>query len=327
MNTPKGLLKFMSENITYGYLGDDGKIHLPSESDFNDVWFKTYVLENYEDLLKTKVGNCWDQTEFERTWFTNHSYEVKTFYEQVLLDYENPYPIHAFLVFKNNGKWYWFENSDSDNRGIHSAKNLVELLDYQLDTYKKFLIRDYKITKVELDKICLFEFDKPKEHVSAEGYIMNATNNMNIAYMKKYLYQNNNKPKYLFHGTPKKLDVIETRWSHDSKNVKENIDNAVFLTPSLISASAYAFKDSIKKNSKDLDWDFDINNHGRLPVMVMKNVCIPNNLEGYIYVFEINSSFENDPVGSMQYKSYKDIKPMEVLKVKYEDFEKYYERK
>lgn len=39
-------------------------------------------------------------------------------------------------------------------------------------------------------------------------------------------------PKYLFHGSPKLLEMIEQRQSHDSNNNKLNEDFAVFLTPS-----------------------------------------------------------------------------------------------
>ena len=54
-------------------------------------------------------------------------------------------------------------------------------------------------------------------------------------------------PKYLFHGSPKFLKTIEQREAMDSSGNFENEDFAVFLTSSFLVATAYAFKDQIKK--------------------------------------------------------------------------------
>jgi len=325
--TPRELLNYMSNNINYGYLGKDNKVHLWSDPDFNDVWHNEYVLENYDDVLRTKVGNCWDQVEFERTWFLSRGYKIMTFYEQVILDYDNPYPTHSFLTFNENDKWYWFENSDGSNRGIHEFNSLNELLDYQLARYRLFLKNNFNIKEEEINKIKLFVYYEPKYHSTADEYIDNIINGINIMDIREYIFQDENNPKYLFHGSPKKIDVLEKRQSHDSDNNPNNIDNAVFLTSSFITATAYAFKDSIKEASKDLSYDFNINNYGEIPIMVMENVIIPENLEGYIYVFEKDDSFENVPIGSFQYKSHSNLKPNKVLKVNYKDYKNNYKIK
>jgi len=105
--------------------------------------------------------------------------------------------------------------------------------------------------------------------------------------MKKYLEQDIDNPKYLFHGSPMKLDIIRQNLSNDSNNESVNIDYAIFLTPSFLVSTAYAFKDTIKLNSKDLDWSFNINNINDYPIMKMKNVRVDNNILGYVYVFSM----------------------------------------
>ena len=58
----------------------------------------------------------------------------------VKLDYNNNYPTHSFLIFKDkDNSWNWFENSDFENRGIHRFNSIDELLKYQYDKYLKFL--------------------------------------------------------------------------------------------------------------------------------------------------------------------------------------------
>ncbi len=142
-----------------------------------------------------------------------------------------------------------------------------------------------------------------------------------------YLNQNNNNPTYLFHGSPILLSNLEPKQSHDSNNNSHNIDTAIFLTSSFLTATAYAFKDTIKQCSlaNNLKYDFSINSHGEIPILVMNNVIVPDNLKGYIYVFKYDDKFTNDPQGSLQYKYYGNLEPIKIINVNYNDFKQYYE--
>ena len=179
IKTPEELLNFMSNNINYGYLGKNGRVYHYDDPDFNDDWEDEYILENKNDILNNLHGNCFDQVEFERDWFLSKEYEIKTLYEMVKLDYDNIYPTHSFLVYKDNDCWYWFENSDFNNRGIHKFNSFDELLKYQYNKYIEFL-KTFNITDEEIEKIIITEFDKPKEHISAEEYLNHVINSKQI---------------------------------------------------------------------------------------------------------------------------------------------------
>lgn len=170
IKTPEELFDFMSKNINYGYLGKNGRVYHYDEPDFDTEWYTQYVLENSNDLLNNLYGNCWDQVEFERDWFSKHGYELKTIYKMVSLDYDNNYPSHSFLIYKDNDDWYWFENADFNNRGIHKFRSYDELLNYQHEKYVEFL-KTFNIKENELKKIITTDFDKPKNHCSAEEYL------------------------------------------------------------------------------------------------------------------------------------------------------------
>ena len=176
---PEELLNYMSNNIKYGYLGKSGRIYHYDDSDFNLDWYQQYILENKDDLLKNLYGNCWDLVELERTWFLENGYVIKTIFEMVELDYENIYPTHAFLAYKDNNHWCWFENSDFNNKGIYKFNTFDELLNYQ---YKKYieLLKTFNISNKELEKIIITEFDKPKEHCSAREYLNHVINSKQI---------------------------------------------------------------------------------------------------------------------------------------------------
>ena len=87
----------------------------------------------------------------------------------------------------------------------------------------------------------------------------------------------------------KLLKEIEPRQAIDSNNNLENEDCAVFFTSSFLIASAYAFKDEIKKISADLPWNFEIGGNARTGEIniVMDNINIDDDLNGYIYVVQI----------------------------------------
>ena len=180
IKTPEELLEFMSNNINYGYLGKNGKVYHYDDADFNSDWYSEYILENKDDILKNLHGNCFDQVEFERDWFINNGYEIKTIYEMVNLNYENVYPTHSFLVFKNkNGKWCWFENADFNNRGIHKFDSFNDLIRYQYNKYLEFL-KTFNISNDEIKNIIMTIFDKPKSHISASEYLNHVTSSKRI---------------------------------------------------------------------------------------------------------------------------------------------------
>lgn len=171
IKTPNDLLDFMEHNIKYGYLGRNNKIYYHGDNDFDNDLVSNYVLESKEELLKNHCGNCFDQVEFERDWFINNGYEIKTIYEMVLLDYKNNYPVHSFLVYKDeDNSWCWFENADYNNRGIHKFNTFDELIKYQNEKYIE-LLKTFNISDLEIEKIIVTEFTKPISGIGFNEYI------------------------------------------------------------------------------------------------------------------------------------------------------------
>ncbi len=56
----------------------------------------------------------------------------------------------------------------------------------------------------------------------------------------------------------------------------------------------------------------------------MNNVVVDDNLEGYVYIFNYSSEYEHTNENSIQYKSHKNIKPIDVIKIRFADFKRYY---
>ena len=98
----------------------------------------------------------------------------------VILDYNNNYPTHSFLTYKDNNKYYWFEYADLANIGIHEFNSEKELIDYQITKYISFLKNEFNIKEKELSKIRLYNFLKPTEKLSAREYIDFVTSGKSI---------------------------------------------------------------------------------------------------------------------------------------------------
>lgn len=166
IKTADGLLIFM-DKINYGYLSKNGKVYLNNDGD----WYLEYILENTSDILTTMTGNCFDQTELERDWFIKNNYYVETYFEMVNLDYENTYPTHSFLIYKNNNNnWYLFEHADYENKGIYEFTSKEELLMFQMNNYISYL-KTSNISDLELSRVILRKFERPKEHIDAKEYL------------------------------------------------------------------------------------------------------------------------------------------------------------
>ena len=121
--------------------------------------------------------------------------------------------------------------------------------------------------------------------------------------LKEYLEQDIWKPRYLFHGSPYEIDILEPRKSTDTKN-KENEDNAIFLTSWFINATAYAFRNKLKEMNEH--YNFKMNKNGELPAMNFQVENLPDDLYGYVYVF-------NEDVVKVYYKDFADYFSRESL--------------
>ena len=145
-----------------------------------------------------------------------------------------------------------------------------------------------------------------------------------MEFLKKYLEQDIFAPRYLFHGSPYEFEVLEPRQSKDDSN-KENEDNAIFLTSSFINAAAYAFRNKLKEINSH--WSFSINNKGELPAMTFSVDNLPEDLYGYIYVFEKdNDMIKDEQEQTTQYRCYHELEPIDVVKVYYKEFASYFNR-
>lgn len=172
----ESFFKYCQNEFKYGWIDQDGNRHIG----VNDG--KTYCLQSPDELVKSKLGICWDRTELYRDYFDSMTdLKFETYY--LLYDDGKGCPSHTILVYYKDDKVYWFEpmfqNCDCYYSGIHEYKNIDELLiDFKNVWIKDAILNKFILRKYRESSISIYKYDKPKYHINGfemRNHINNST--------------------------------------------------------------------------------------------------------------------------------------------------------
>lgn len=157
-------------NIKYGWKDKYENIHYNVDETFSS----NYVLETPDEVVKNKVGVCWDQVELERILFEEINIKFNTYF---IVHYDNDKcPTHTFLIYKDNNSYYWFEHSWEMFRGIHAYKTEKAALK---DIKNKFI--SYELNGNYNDNnLCLYKYKKPKYGIDCLNFYKHCEQGENI---------------------------------------------------------------------------------------------------------------------------------------------------
>lgn len=161
----------LMDNIEYGWVDTLNHSH---DREF-ELMFTNYHLQTPQEIIKNKVGVCWDQVELERFYFKPHTMNTKTFF---IVHYDNnECPTHTFLTYEKDNKYYWFEHSWEVHRGIHEYPSLDSLLK---DVRSKFIIHELN-NNYNSNNLVIYEYSKPKYHLSVTEFISHCEQGIKIS--------------------------------------------------------------------------------------------------------------------------------------------------
>lgn len=132
----------------------------------------------------------------------------------------------------------------------------------------------------------------------------------------KYLNQDYENPKYIFHGDKQLVDVLITNKSTDNFGKAMNEQEAVYGSSIFTGAIPYAIKG---KGKYDCEIGYRPDN---LKMKIFYGV-IPEDDYGYIYVCDAIDFVRCED--TCQFVSYTEVKPIEIIKVYYRDFKECFE--
>lgn len=148
----------LMNNIEYGWIDKDHNKH----NHLDDSYSKTYMLQSPSELIRNKLGVCWDQVELERYYFSN--IDTKTYF--IVYYDKDKCPTHTFLTYIKDNKHYWFEHSWERFRGINEYNSEEELL---LDVKNKFIKYELK-NDIDEDFLVIYQYSKPDNNISTEQF-------------------------------------------------------------------------------------------------------------------------------------------------------------
>ena len=152
-------------DIEYGFKDENGVNLIDSEKMDTDFSSFCYLLSP-EELLISKCGVCWDQVELERKLFNDSGIDCDTYF--IYIDDKKGLPSHTFLTFQLGGKYYWFEHSWYDMKGVHEYDSLKALLS---DVKIKFV--DSRKNEIDMSlnyDIYIYKYRRPKYHISCDEF-------------------------------------------------------------------------------------------------------------------------------------------------------------
>ena len=156
------------KDISLGYRDRNGNKYILLRGDFR----KNYYLQSPSELLESKIGLSIDQVELERELLGKLGLVLRTYYI-VYSDLDNEIS-HAFLVYKDNGKYYWIENAWYKYKGIHEYDSQNELL---ADVGDKFI---KLIDKGDINKIKLYSYDKVRYGINFNTFVSEVINGKRV---------------------------------------------------------------------------------------------------------------------------------------------------
>ncbi|MDE7346958.1 MAG: transglutaminase-like domain-containing protein, partial [Muribaculaceae bacterium] len=133
--TPSDLLNWMKDNISYGWLDENGVKTGTGSHDSSDKMYREYRLQSPAQLVTSGIGVCWDQCELERVWFKYHGYKFAVIFVEI--DDDEGKPTHTFLIFHDKGKVKWFESSWGQMGGIHSFPDAESAVKHAVQKFKE----------------------------------------------------------------------------------------------------------------------------------------------------------------------------------------------
>ena len=140
--------------IQYGWVDKDGVKH----TDW--AHYEKYMLKLPDQLLKSRIGVCWDQVELQRKLFADAGIATRSFF---IVHYDGKMnPTHTFILFEHNNKTFWHEHAWEAFRGLHEYDNLKAAIS---DIRNKFINNELG-GKYEPQNLVIYEYDAPKENLS-----------------------------------------------------------------------------------------------------------------------------------------------------------------
>lgn len=154
--------------LKLGYRDREGNFYVGFKNNFKE----SFYLQSPKQLAESKIGTCFEQVEYERDLISKMNVELRTYFINYPCD--NYDMSHAFLIYKDNQKYYWLENAWVKYKGVHIYDSKEQLF---LDVLTKFVAT---IPNGEFKKVRLYMYEKPRFGINYAKFLSNCISNRSI---------------------------------------------------------------------------------------------------------------------------------------------------
>lgn len=120
IKTPQDIVYYIWNNIQYGWIDQEGKYH----SEIESSWKTSYVLPTVEDILKTHVGCCIDETRVAQVLLENLGYSTMNRFVKTEANGKMYY--HAYTLYQKDESWYRLDCESDDFPSITHVKTIKQ---------------------------------------------------------------------------------------------------------------------------------------------------------------------------------------------------------
>lgn len=141
IETPNELMDYMNRNIAYGWLDNQNNRHVDTLRGFRE----NYKISSLEEILSSKLGTCIEQAKLIKIFFDKIGLENKLFcYRKYETEesFDKEIRMHCFVLFHYQDKWYHFEHSNFNKRGIHAFDSIESAIKSEIDRHDENDIRE-----------------------------------------------------------------------------------------------------------------------------------------------------------------------------------------
>lgn len=163
-----------NKDIKYSWMDKNGDIH----EHISDGYIRKFRMQTPEEILKSRIGNCWETVELTRYFLEKENIPHKTYFFGIPM--QNFY-CHSIIVAEINDKYYWIENSFKNNKGIHEFKDLTTLFNDVLNKFPQIVGSN----KVKYSQMKIHEYEKPAPHLGCVDFYFYCMRQKSLT--KKYL--------------------------------------------------------------------------------------------------------------------------------------------
>lgn len=127
----------------------DGKRY--NETNLDEVDWNKYRTTPIKDFTKTKIGTCWDYTNYQHSELTKAGIKHDT--HMIVMDTDDGVVTHTFTTFEDpvNHKSYWLEQALYSERGIHSVSDYKDAVNVISKKYDPSGKRDFDVYEFNPD--------------------------------------------------------------------------------------------------------------------------------------------------------------------------------